>query len=38
VGFLEVIIKLERIKIEEEKVGDIFAAIARPLYNIVKKD
>jgi len=38
VGFLEVVIKLERIKIEEEKVGDIFAAIARSLHNIVKKD
>ena len=37
-GFLEVVIKLERIKIEEEKVGDIFAAIARSLHNIVKKD
>ena len=37
-GFLEVVIELERIKMEEEKVGDIFAAIARSLHNIVKKD
>jgi len=38
VGFLEVVIELERIKMKEEKVEDIYAAIARPLHDMVKKD
>ena len=34
----EVVIEPERIKMEEEKVEGIFAAIARLLHNVVKKD